>query len=198
MDGSSLVFCRFLSSGDGFYGRRDFRGGVWRRDGGGGVAWLRGRRRRGEGRGRFRHLHHHLWKKDKNCLKKKKQIPVVALLEEPSFGDSAFGYGSKGWRFNPCPQLVLDALEKGGWLSFHLSTQQYLKWVPGYRQLKDLVRVLSVFALRVRVHSYDSREVDMVLDCTGLEKTEKRGEQEEGCLESWLARLVLKVVWKEE
>ena len=49
-----------------------------------------------------------------------------------------------------------------------LSTQQYLKWVPGYRQLNDLVRVLSVFALWARVHSYASQEVEMVLDWTGL------------------------------
>ena len=66
------------------------------------------------------------------------------------------------------PWLLLFILRKEDLLLFPLSTQQYLKWVPGNRQLKDLVRVLSVFALRVRVHSYASQEVEKVLDCAGL------------------------------
>ena len=65
-------------------------------------------------------------------------------------------------------QVILCILGKDTLPLLPLSTQQYLKWVPGYRQLKDLVRVLSVFVLRARVHSYASQEVEMVLDCTGL------------------------------
>ena len=65
-------------------------------------------------------------------------------------------------------QVILCILGKDTLPLLSLSTQQYLKWVPSYRQLKDHVRVLSVFVLWARVHSYASQEVELVLDCAGL------------------------------
>ena len=45
------------------------------------------------------------------------------------------------------PQLVLFILGKGVSLCFPMSTQHYLKWVPGHRQMADLVRLLNVLVL---------------------------------------------------
>ena len=50
------------------------------------------------------------------------------------------------------PWLLLFILGKGDLLLLPMSTQQFLKWVPSYRQLKDLVRVLKCIRLRAWVH----------------------------------------------
>ena len=71
------------------------------------------------------------WSWECSAQVRKQTNKLQTNQEDASCGVRAFDCQSRGRRFDPCPQLVLFTLGKGDWLLLPLSTQQYLKWVPG-------------------------------------------------------------------